>query len=301
MTIERLAENLRVHVERLAATPRVPGTEAHQQARAYIHGLLEEAGFSVDEVHAGGAGINLVTRPVPDRPDLPLVILGAHYDTVVGSPGADDNASAVASLLEMARLLGPVVNRAAGAGPRLDGAGPWHARLVLVAYDLEEYGLIGSLEQARALRRGSVAVRGMISLEMLGYTDHRPGSQQLPPHLKGLYPDVADFIGVCANEASAGLMRVVVAGLKGVAGLPVESIAVPGTGELVPQVRLSDHSSFWDEGYPALMITDTSFFRNPHYHQGSDTPDKLDYPFLERVTAGVCTATLQLLQVHELP
>jgi Zn-dependent M28 family amino/carboxypeptidase len=290
MDIDRLAANLRAHVERLAATPRVPGTSAHEQARASIRRHFEQAGFPVEEVDAAGAGVNVLTRPLPDRPDLPLVIVGAHYDTVAGSPGADDNASAVASLLELATWIRPY----------LDGAGPWNARLVLASYDLEEYGLLGSGEQARALRRQAAAVRGMIALEMLGYTDHRPGSQQLPPHLKGLYPDVANFIGVCANEASAGLLRVVVAALKGVKDLPVEFIAVPGTGELVPEVRLSDHSSFWDEGYPALMITDTSFFRNPHYHQSSDTPDKLDYPFLARVTAGACAATLRLLQAPAL-
>ena len=135
----------------------------------------------------------------------------------------------------------------------------------------------------------------MISLEMLGYTDHRPGSQQLPPHLKGLYPDVGDFIGVVGNEASKPLLAAATAGLKRVAGLPVQTLAVPGDGTLLPVTRLSDHASFWDRGLPALMITDTSFFRNPHYHQPTDAPATLDYPFLARVTAGVCLAVWDLL------
>jgi hypothetical protein len=141
----------------------------------------------------------------------------------------------------------------------------------------------------------------MVSLEMLGYVDHRPGSQNLPPHLRGLYPDVANFIGACANQASAGLLRVLVEGLKAVEGLPVEYLAVPGKGELVPQVRLSDHCSFWEADYPALMVTDTSFFRNPHYHESSDTPETLNYPFLARVTAGVCAAVERLLLLEEMP
>src|ERR1700686_3889381 len=135
----------------------------------------------------------------------------------------------------------------------------------------------------------------MISLEMLGYTDHRPGSQQLPPHLKGLYPDVGDFIGVVGNEASRGLVETMTAGLRSIDGLPVQSLAVPGDGMLVPATRLSDHASFWDRGLPALMVTDTSFFRNPHYNQPSDAPATLDYPFLAMVTAGVCAAVWDLL------
>ena len=132
----------------------------------------------------------------------------------------------------------------------------------------------------------------MISLEMLGFTaPHQP----LPPHLVGKYPSVGNFIGVCGNEASQGLLRVVTEAMKTVEGLPVEFIAVPGNGEVLPPIRLSDHSSFWDRGYQALMITDTAFFRNPHYHRTSDTPQTLDYPFLARVTAGVCQAVWQLL------
>src|SRR5262249_3466014 len=131
---------------------------------------------------------------------------------------------------------------------------------------------------------------------MLGYADHRPGSQGLPPHLAPFYPNVGNFIGVCGNTASEALLRVFVEGMKTVAGLPVEVIAVPGNGEALREVRLSDHSSFWDFGFPALMITDTSFFRNPHYHRPSDTPETLDYSFLAKVTAGVRAAVERLLR-----
>jgi Zn-dependent M28 family amino/carboxypeptidase len=211
--------------------------------------------------------------------------VGAHYDSTPGTPGADDNASGVATLLELA----------AWAGPLLQSAAPFRSRLQLVAYDLEEYGLIGSTVHSRELRRAGTAVRGMISLEMLAYTDSRPGSQRLPRHLAHLYPNVGNFIGVCGNQDSLALVQAVTEAMKTVAGLPVESIAVPGRGEVLPEVRLSDHSSFWDQGYTALMITDTSFFRNPHYHQRSDTPGTLDFPFHAKVTAGVCEAVRRLL------
>jgi hypothetical protein len=155
--------------------------------------------------------------------------------------------------------------------------------------------MVGSHIHCRQLRRAGTAPRGMISLEMLGYTDSRPGSQRLPLALAGLYPDVGNFIGVVGNERSEGLLRIVTGAMKQVPGLPVEFMAVPGNGEVFYETRLSDHSAFWDDGYEALMITDTSFFRNPHYHQASDTPATLDYPFLARVTEGVCRAVEILL------
>jgi len=285
-----LIRRLRAHVETLAATPRIPGSAEHTRAAAYILDHLTSVGFATTELlHQDEMGIScrsLATQPLPADERLPLVIIGAHYDSVSRSPGADDNASAVAALLELARVV----------RPQLATAGPLHGRLQLVAYDLEEYGLIGSTLHCESLRRANVPVRGMISLEMLGYTDSRRGSQVLPPPLVGLYPDVANFIGVVGNEASRGLLEVVAGALQEVPDLPVEFMAVPGNGRQLPETRLSDHSTFWDHGYPALMITDTSFFRNPHYHQPSDTPDTLDYPFLARVTRGVCQAVERLLR-----
>jgi Zn-dependent M28 family amino/carboxypeptidase len=286
--LDQLTEALRAHVAKLAAAPRPPGTPAHEQAAAYIREHLGKAGFTPREVVYREAGLvcrSVHTDPEPADEGLPLVIIAAHYDSIDDSPGADDNASAVGALIELARLL----------RPRLQAGGPWRARLQLAAYDLEEYGLIGSFLHSRELRQAGRAVRGMVSLEMLGYTDGRPGSQGLPPHLSHLYPDVGNFIGVVGNDASLDLLGLVVKALKRVPGLPVECLAVPGNGELLRETRLSDHSPFWDHGFPALMITDTSFFRNPHYHQASDTPDTLDYPFLAKVTTGVCEATVELL------
>lgn len=284
-----LETRLRAHVQALAATPRTPGTPEHLAAEEYIRQHLQAAGFSVQVEHfseAGFVGGNLRTDPRPDEAMLPQFIVGAHYDSVPQSPGADDNASAVAALLELAAWI----------GPQLDAITPRRVRLQLVAYDLEEYGMVGSQVHCRRLHREGIALRGMISLEMLGFTDARPGSQRLPPTLAHLYPDVGNFIGVVGNERSRGLMATVMGAMKQVAGLPVEALAVPGNGEVFPESRLSDHSAFWDEGDEALMITDTSFFRNPHYHQRSDTPETLDYPFLARVTDGVCRAVEAVLR-----
>jgi hypothetical protein len=298
-----LTERVRQHVAALARTPRTPGSKEHRQAAEYIRHHFEQADLVVEEVRfdeGGFAGTNLLARPLSrganatplaaNRADLPLLIVGAHYDSVPGTPGADDNASAVAALLELARWI----------EPRLVSSGTGFCQLELVAYDLEEYGFVGSFVHSHEAQRSGTKVRGMLSLEMLGYTDHRPHSQHLPPHLAKLYPNVGNFIGVCGNEASRNLLQAVTQAMKSVPGLPVESIAVPGKGEVLPEIRLSDHSSFWDRDYPALMITDTSFLRNPHYHQPSDTPQTLDYPFLAKVTAGICEAAWRIIQSERL-
>jgi Zn-dependent M28 family amino/carboxypeptidase len=284
-----LTERLRQHVATLARTPRLVGTAEHRRAASYIRKHFEQSGFSVQAQGfeaEGKEGVNLLTLPQAEQDDLPLLVVGAHYDTIPRSPGADDNASAVAALLELARWLQPVI----------DAGGPFRSRIQLVAYDLEEWGLLGSAVHASDLRGKAVALRGMISLEMLGYTNPVAGGQKMPAALAGLYPDVGDFIGVVANEASRGLLEVVTEGLKSVPSLPVQSLAVPGCGEMLSVTTLSDHSSFWQCDYPALMITDTSFFRNQHYHTAEDTPETLDYPFLARVTVGVCEAVRRLLR-----
>ena len=287
---DALESRLRLHVEALASIPRPPGSAAHTLAQASIEAHLGNAGFTVVRQPfqcKGVRGINLLTAPRPGNPNLPLVIVAAHYDSIPDSPGADDNASAVAALLELADVLGPL----------LDGPGPWHARVQLAAYDQEEAGLLGSAAHAATVKE---PLRGMISLEMLGYTDRTLGSQRLPPHLAGRYPEVGDFIGVVGNNSSRHLLSEVVAGFKLVPQLPVEALAVPGRGEEIPEARLSDHASFWDRGLPALMVTDTSFFRNPHYHRPGDLPETLDYEFLARVSAGVQLAVYRLLRAETL-
>ncbi len=221
---------------------------------------------------------NIVGRLSAQR-GASLIILGAHFDSVEGTPGADDNASGLAVLLEAARLL-------SRAGLR--------SELLFCAFNLEELNMIGSTYFAKKLKAAEVKVDAMISLEMIGYTDPRPGSQKYPIGLSWLYPDRGDFIGVIGNWNSSSLLRRFTRQMRQVPGLPVETLSVPGNGGLVPAVRLSDHSPFWDLGYPALMVTDTSFFRNPHYHGPRDTLDTLNLDFMAKVCAGVIRGVLGL-------
>ena len=209
----------------------------------------------------------------------PLVILGAHFDAVEDTPGADDNASGVAVLLEAARIL-------AQAKLRLP--------IVFCAFNLEEWNMIGSTHFARRLKAAGAKVAAMVSLEMVGYTDARPGRQKYPFGLDWFYPNRGDFIGVIGNWNSTTLLRRFSRQMRQVRGLPVETLSIPGNGGLLPAVRLSDHSPFWDAGYPALMVTDTAFFRNPHYHGPTDTVETLNLDFVAKVCEGVVRGVLGL-------
>lgn len=242
----------------------------------YIEKEFSALGLRVERdpfSYRGRSYRNILARTAAKR--APLVLLGAHFDSVEGSPGADDNGSGVAVLLEAARLL---------------SAMKLNSEVLFCAFNLEELNMIGSSHLARRLRSEGTKIAAMVSLEMLGYTDRRPGSQKYPTALSWFYPDRADFIGVVGNWRSAALLRRFAAALKKVDGLPVETLSVLGNGFLVPQARLSDHAPFWDAGYPALLLTDTAFMRNPHYHSASDTIETLDLEFMAKVCQGVVNA-----------
>ena len=288
------ADRQRLHftVSELTRTPRPAGSAELERARWYVTGLLRDAGWDVlrhpfDAVSDEGgrvSGINLIARH-SGQPSTggQRFCIGAHLDSRPNTPGADDNASAVAALLEIARLL-----------PH-DWPQPSRLELELVVFDLEEHGMLGVAEHARLTKTRGVDLRGMVSLEMLGYCDDRRGSQSLPKSLAGLYPDTGNFIAVIGNQNSASLIEKFRDGMKQSAGLPVEWLSVPANGEFLQATRLSDHSPFWDAGYPALMITDTSFLRNPHYHLPSDTIETLDMDFLHRVTDGCVHAVRKVV------
>lgn len=278
--------------EDLCQSIRPAESEALEAARQYVIRELEASGWKIerhpfqaqDSMLVTFSGQNLIARhPRLSDPEKPLFCVGAHLDTRPESPGADDNTSAVAALLELGRLL-PELQQTGGA---------WS--IELVAFDLEENGMLGGAEHARLHQEKKTDLRGMVSLEMLGYCDPTPGSQMLPRELVGMYPDTGDFIAVVGNQNSEKLIEAFKTGLKTVETLPVEILQVPQNGEMLQATRLSDHSPFWDAGYPALMITDTSFLRNPHYHQPSDTVDTLDFEFLTKVTQGSLEATRLIL------
>jgi hypothetical protein len=234
-------------------------------------GPLEEHSFS----RAGEAGVNLILKLPGQNPRRKPLLVGAHYDGPLHSPGADDNASGVAALLELAR-------RWAQQPPRRP---VW-----LVAFDQEEWGMVGSAALAEELKASGQDLKLMVSLEMLAFTSEE---QSYPhPAMRTVYGDRGDFIALVAN-AAAGLM---LPGLASAMGRHVSTkvLPVPNRGSDIPDVRLSDHSPFWDQGYNALMVTDTSFMRNPHYHQMSDTVDTLDLPFFSRVVDGLDQALSKL-------
>jgi Zn-dependent M28 family amino/carboxypeptidase len=212
-----------------------------------------------------------------------IVLVGAHYDSVLGSPGADDNASGVAALLEMSRLL-------VDAKP---------ARTVrLVAFVNEEPPFfatprMGSEVYARAARARGDDIRLMVSLETIGYYSEAPGSQHYPPPLGLLYPDRGNFLAMVSNLKSRRALHRMVGAFRAHSDFPVEWLTAPS---LLPGVGWSDQRSFWRRGYPALMVTDTAFYRYPHYHSPQDTAEQLDYEALARVTHGLAWAISMLAE-----
>lgn len=208
------------------------------------------------------------------------LIIAAHYDTVPGSPGADDNASGLAVMLEVARsLVGSSVRR----------------EIRFIGFSLEEEDLLGSLAYTADLNAREEAIAGAIILECVGYTSRQEGSQLAPPSLPITLPSVGDFLGIVGNTASATLAAAVERSAREhMPELKTISLLVPGNGEVLPDTRRSDHAAFWVRGYPAVMLTDTANFRNPHYHQPTDTLDTLDLSFMERVAQAVTAAAIGL-------
>jgi len=222
-----------------------------------------------------GAGYANVVAEVPgaSRPDE-IVVIGAHYDAVPGSPGADDNASGVAAMLALAELL---------------GSRPHARTLRLVAFVNEEppffhNGMMGSEVHARRSRERGEDIVAMLSLETLGYYTDAADTQLYPPPLSALYPSRGNFIAFVGNLGSMSLTRRAVAAFREHSDSPAESAWLPGW---IDGVGWSDHRSFWRSGYKGVMVTDTAPFRNPHYHEATDTPDKLDFERLAEVVSGL--------------
>lgn len=249
-------------------------TAGHFYVREYIQQQLSQWGAV--EVHhfdfQGKSYRNLILNlPAASTTSRSPILIGAHYDTVPGSPGADDNATGIAVLLELARSF---------------AAQPLRYPVRLVAFDLEEYGLIGSDAYATLLRQQGQPLRLMLSLEMLGYCSNLPGSQQYPAGLQYFYPGCGNFIGLIGSLNSiADLLRL--SRQIRQTGLPCEWLPAGIRGKIVPDTRRSDHAPFWDRGYRAILVTDTANLRNPHYHRSSDRLETLDLDFLSAVCHGL--------------
>ena len=231
---------------------------------------------------------NVVAIKNPDWPrqgeELPPLLIGAHYDTVSGSPGADDNASGLVVLLEVASRL---------------RARPLARPIWLVAFCLEEQGRLGSQAFASRLKAERRELAGAIILECVGFARSETGSQQIPPGVPIVVPTQGDFLAIVGDEASRSLvLQLEQEAQRHAARLKPLSLVVPGRGEAMPHTRRSDHASFWDAGYPAVMLTDTANFRNPHYHRETDTVDTLNLEFLSNVTAMVTATAIQIAGVR---
>jgi Zn-dependent M28 family amino/carboxypeptidase len=231
---------------------------------------------------------NVVATKYPDWPgqgaELPPLLIGAHYDTVSGSPGADDNASGLVVLLEVASRL---------------RSRPLARPVWLVAFCLEEQGRLGSQAFASRLEAERRELAGAIILECVGFARSEAGTQQIPPGVPIAVPTRGDFLAIVGNEASRSLViQLEQEAQRHAARLKPLSLVVPGRGEAMPHTRRSDHASFWDAGYPAVMLTDTANFRNPHYHRETDTVDTLNLEFLSNVAATVTGTAIQIAGVR---
>ena len=289
-----IIENLKNHVKILSqdiGSRSIKEPEKLEAAGLYIESALESAGLNVlrQEYEAEGAlTANLVARTPGWTGDAPVMVLGAHFDTVRGTPGADDNASAVAVLIETARMI-------AETAPEKSG------NLLFVAFSTEEppcfsTDCMGSRVFTERMAGSEAQLRGALVLEMVGYFSDEPGSQVIPQGLELLgLPDTGNFIALAADQQSAELAEWVQVGIeRSGSGLP--SIKLVDTGEL-PELsrlmRLSDNASFWDAGIPAIMITDTAFLRNPNYHEATDTADTLDFEPMAKLLKALVHALAQ--------
>lgn len=286
-----LAARLEKHVRKLAEEigvrhEKLPGTQ--ERTLDYIAAEFRALGYDVVdhacEVAGGQTMKNLEVEIRGLTHPEKIVIVGAHYDTILASPGADDNASGIASVIELARLL-----KASNPG----------CTLRFVAFDREErpngqHGTMGSQAHARRCRERGENVIAMLAMESLAYYSDKPGSQLYPPPFNFLYPSVGNFIGFIGDTTSRDLVHKCIASFRSHTAFPSEGVA---SWRWVPGVGSSDHEPFWCEGYQAVMVTCTAPFRNPNYHTWGDTPESLDYPRFAQVVAGVSRVIRDLTTV----
>ncbi len=256
-------------------------------AADFIQLSFEQAGYEVKRQSyevAGRTCYNIEVEISGNVKANEIVIVGAHYDTVFDCPGANDNASGVAALLALARAFsGKEISRS----------------LRFVAFVNEEppffqSGMMGSMVYAKRCRERCEKIVAMLSLETIGYYSEQPNSQHYPFPVGFFYPSTGNFIAFVGNISSRGLVRKVVESFRHQVQFPSEGGAWPG---IITGVGWSDHWSFWQVGYPAIMITDTALFRYPYYHSAQDTPDRIRYDHLTRVVDGLKLVLVDLVGV----
>lgn len=278
-----LSEGLRRHIAALAdgiGTRGVHAPEAYQRAADYINHQFKELGYEparqvyeVDRVQCANIEVERKGSSKPDK----IIIIGAHYDTVRGTGGANDNSSGVAAMLMIADMLkrfSPAIT----------------VRFVAFANEEPPYfqtSRMGSVIYAKRCSQRGENIVGMLSLETIGFYSDEPNSQRYPDPFAKLYPSTGNFIGFVGNVESKEFLESFAALFRKICMVPLQSAAVP---DMFPGVGWSDHWAFWQEKFPAIMVTDTAPFRYPHYHLSSDTPDKLDYDRMTRVVNGLAGA-----------
>ncbi|RLJ37824.1 M28 family peptidase [Acidovorax sp. 106] len=275
-----LADRLRAHVSTVAQQEHnLRNPAALESVATYLEQQLAAMGYGVErqEYTVAGKPVRNLQALLPSRtaPGQRTVVVGAHYDSAHHTPGANDNATGTAAVLELARSL--------------RNQGDTSADILFVLYTNEEppyfkTPLMGSQVHAKALAAQNTRVVAMLSLETMGYYSDVAGSQKYPWPLSLLYPSEGHFIAFVGATGDLGLVRTVVRSFRSHTSFPSEGIAAP---RFIPGVDYSDHAAYIDAGYPALMVTDTAPYRYPHYHSSQDTPDKVDFERLARVVSGV--------------
>jgi hypothetical protein len=285
-----LASRLQRHVTAIASEPHnIAHPEALEAAAAYIEAELTSLGYTpqAQVFEADGQevrNIEVVREPPGADADTPSLVIGAHYDSFGPAPGANDNGTGTAAVLELARLLKDV--------PLKDK----RLRLVLFTNEEPPYDRtpdMGSWRYAQMLKERGETVAGMISLETIGCFSDEPGSQQYPPPFGLFFPTKANFVAFVAMPGSRSFLHEVVEPFRRHAAIPTIGGTAP---DQFDGVGWSDHWSFAKFDYPAIMITDTALFRYRHYHKPTDTPDKVDYDKLARITLGLDKTIRELLQ-----
>lgn len=287
-----LQERLAKHVQTLGdeiGERNVMTYEALESAAGYIETTFQEAGYTTvpQEYTVQGKVVRNIEVEIPgDGASQEIVVIGAHYDSVFGCPGANDNATGVAALLEIARSF----------------SGRRAKRTVrFVAFVNEEppfflTGQMGSLVYATRSKERGEDIVAMLSLETIGYYTDTKGSQQYPFPFSLFYPDTGNFIGFVGNLASRSLVREAIGSFRRHTAFPSEGVAAPGW---ITGIGWSDHWSFWKQGYPGVMVTDTAPFRYAHYHSVTDTPDRVTYERMARVVMGLDKVVSDLARVKE--
>jgi hypothetical protein len=277
-----IAATLKRHIETIAAREHnIEHYDELEKVAAYLEATLASHGYTVgrQEFVADGKtvrNIDAVIEPAAGIVDPEVVVVGAHYDSAEDTPGANDNASGTAAVLELARLLRD-----------LKGNARKRIRLVLFVNEEPPYfqtNDMGSLHYAKALAARKERVTAMYSLETLGYYSEQPGSQYYPPPFGLMFPSRGNFVSFVGLTNSRPLLQETIRSFRAHTSFPTIGGVAPG---IIPGIDWSDHWAFAQHGFQAVMITDTAYFRYPHYHKPTDTPDKVDVEKLARIVKGI--------------